>query len=229
MNKPTSVKFLNESFPKTIDVLNSSPVYDAQTKEEKVNLIKKLLKEKDAKIIAHYYTHADVQEVAELTGGNVSDSLEMAKFGANQSSKMLIVAGVRFMGETAKILNPEKKVLMPTLKAECSLDLNCPANDLLEFREKYPDRQLVVYANTSADVKAMADWVVTSSIAVKLIEHLNKQKIKIIWAPDKHLGSYLNDKTNANMKLWNASCIVHEEFKASSLLKLMKEKKDYKN
>ena len=226
MNKPTSVKFLNESFPKTIDVLNSSPVYDAQIKEEKVNLIKKLLKEKDAKIIAHYYTHADVQEVAELTGGNVSDSLEMAKFGANQSSKMLIVAGVRFMGETAKILNPEKKVLMPTLKAECSLDLNCPANDLLEFRKKYPDRQLVVYANTSADVKAMADWVVTSSIAVKLIEHLNKQKIKIIWAPDKHLGSYLNDKTNANMKLWNASCIVHEEFKASSLLKLMKENKD---
>ena len=226
MNKPTSVKFLNESFPKTIDVLNSSPVYDAQTKEEKVNLIKKLLKEKDAKIIAHYYTHADVQEVAELTGGNVSDSLEMAKFGANQSSKMLIVAGVRFMGETAKILNPEKKVLMPTLKAECSLDLNCPANDLLEFRKKYPDRQLVVYANKSADVKAMADWVVTSSIAVKLIEHLNKQKIKIIWAPDKHLGGYLNDKTNANMKLWNASCIVHEEFKASSLLKLMKENKD---
>ena len=226
MNKPTSVKFLNESFPKTIDVLNSSPVYDAQTKEEKVNLIKKLLKEKDAKIIAHYYTHADVQEVAELTGGNVSDSLEMAKFGANQSSKVLIVAGVRFMGETAKILNPEKKVLMPTLKAECSLDLNCPANDLLEFRKKYPDRQLVVYANTSADVKAMADWVVTSSIAVKLIEHLNKQKIKIIWAPDKHLGGYLNDKTNANMKLWNASCIVHEEFKASSLLKLMKENKD---
>lgn len=226
MNKPTSVKFLNESFPKTIDVLNSSPVYDAQTKEEKINLIKKLLKEKDAKIIAHYYTHADVQEVAELTGGNVSDSLEMAKFGANQSSKVLIVAGVRFMGETAKILNPEKKVLMPTLKAECSLDLNCPANDLLEFRKKYPDRQLVVYANTSADVKAMADWVVTSSIAVKLIEHLNKQKIKIIWAPDKHLGGYLNDKTNANMKLWNASCIVHEEFKASSLLKLMKENKD---
>ena len=226
MNKPTSVKFLNESFPKTIDVLNSSPVYDAQIKEEKVNLIKKLLKEKDAKIIAHYYTHADVQEVAELTGGNVSDSLEMAKFGANQSSKVLIVAGVRFMGETAKILNPEKKVLMPTLKAECSLDLNCPANDLLEFRKKYPDRQLVVYANTSADVKAMADWVVTSSIAVKLIEYLNKQKIKIIWAPDKHLGGYLNDKTNANMKLWNASCIVHEEFKASSLLKLMKENKD---
>tara|TARA_B100001059_G_scaffold149347_1_gene149164 strand:- start:1694 stop:2743 length:1050 start_codon:yes stop_codon:yes gene_type:complete len=226
MNKLNNVKFVNESFPKTIDILNSSPVYDAKTKEDKINLIKRLLKEKDAKIIAHYYTHPDVQEVAEITGGNVSDSLEMAKFGANQSSKMLIVAGVRFMGETAKILNPEKKILMPTLEAECSLDLNCPAPDLNKFREKYPDRQLVVYANTSAEVKAMADWVVTSSIAVKLIEHLNKKNIKIIWAPDKHLGSYIKDKTNADMKLWNASCIVHEEFKASSLLKLMKENKD---
>ena len=197
MNKLNSVKFVNESFPKTIDVLNSSPVYDAKTKEDKVNLIKRLLKEKDAKIIAHYYTHPDVQEVAEITGGNVSDSLEMAKFGANQSSKMLIVAGVRFMGETAKILNPEKKILMPTLEAECSLDLNCPAADLNQFRKKYPDRQLVVYANTSAEVKAMADWVVTSSIAVKLIEHLNKKNIKIIWAPDKHLGGYIKDKTKS--------------------------------
>ena len=225
MNK-LSNKLSNESFPKTIDVLNSSPVYDASSKKDKINLIRKLLKEKDAKIIAHYYTHADVQEVAEITGGNVSDSLEMAKFGANQSSKMLIVAGVRFMGETAKILNPEKKILMPTLEAECSLDLNCPAPELLEFSKKYPDRQIVVYANTSAEVKAMADWVVTSSIAVKLIEHLNKKNIKAIWAPDKHLGRYINDKTNADMKLWNASCIVHEEFKASSLMELMKSNKD---
>ena len=137
MNKLNNVKFVNESFPKTIDILNSSPVYDAKTKEDKINLIKRLLKEKDAKIIAHYYTHPDVQEVAEITGGNVSDSLEMAKFGANQSSKMLIVAGVRFMGETAKILNPEKKILMPTLEAECSLDLNCPAPDLNKFRENH--------------------------------------------------------------------------------------------
>ena len=118
MNKLDNIKFNNESFPKTIDILNSSPIYDAKTKEYKINLIKELLREKDAKIIAHYYTHEDIQEVAELTGGNVSDSLEMAKFGANQSSKTLIVAGVRFMGETAKILNPEKKVLMTTLDAE---------------------------------------------------------------------------------------------------------------
>ena len=108
-----NIKILNDSFPRTIDVLNSSPVYDPKIRKEKINLLKKLLLEKDAKIIAHYYTHEDIQEVAEITGGNVSDSLEMAKFGANQSSKMLIVAGVRFMGETAKILNPEKKILMP--------------------------------------------------------------------------------------------------------------------
>ena len=226
MNKIDNIKLPNESFPKTIDILNSSPVYDTKTKGDKIDLIKKLLKEKDAKIIAHYYTHEDVQEVAELTGGNVSDSLEMAKFGASQSSKTLIVAGVRFMGETAKILNPEKKILMPTLDAECSLDLNCPAPKLLEFRNLYPDRELVVYANTSAEVKAMADWVVTSSIAVKLIEYLNERNTKIIWAPDKHLGNYLNEKTKADMKLWNASCIVHEEFKASSLLKLKEKNPD---
>jgi len=220
MNKLNNVNLSNKSFPKTIDILNSSPSYNANIKKDKIELIKKLLIEKDAKIIAHYYTHEDIQEVAELTDGNVSDSLEMAKFGAMQSSKILIVAGVRFMGETAKILNPEKKILMPTLEAECSLDLNCPAPKLLEFRNLYPDRELVVYANTSAEVKAMADWVVTSSIAVKLIEYLNKRNTKIIWAPDKHLGNYLNEKTKADMKLWNASCIVHEEFKASSLLKL---------
>jgi len=226
MNKLNTVKYYSDTFPKTIDILNSSPVYDTKSKEDKIELIKKLLKEKDAKLVAHYYTHEDVQEVAEITGGNVSDSLEMAKFGASQSSKMLVVAGVRFMGEAAKILSPEKKILMPTLDAECSLDLNCPASELKKFSEQYPDREIVVYANTSAEVKAMADWVVTTSIAVKLIEYLNKEKIKIIWAPDKHLGNYLNEKTNADMKLWNASCIVHEEFKAEALSKLKEKNQD---
>ena len=226
MNKLNTVKYYSDAFPKTIDILNSSPVYDTKSKEDKIELIKKLLKDKDAKLVAHYYTHEDVQEVAEITGGNVSDSLEMAKFGASQSSKMLVVAGVRFMGETAKILSPEKKILMPTLDAECSLDLNCPASELRKFSEQYPEREIVVYANTSAEVKAMADWVVTSSIAVKLIEYLNKENIKIIWAPDKHLGNYLNEKTNADMKLWNASCIVHEEFKAEALLKLKEKNQD---
>tara|TARA_Y100000768_G_scaffold53621_2_gene35326 strand:+ start:350 stop:1399 length:1050 start_codon:yes stop_codon:yes gene_type:complete len=226
MNKLNTVKYYSDAFPKTIDILNSSPVYDTKSKEDKIELIKKLLKDKDAKLVAHYYTHEDVQEVAEITGGNVSDSLEMAKFGASQSSKMLVVAGVRFMGETAKILSPEKKILMPTLDAECSLDLNCPASELKKFCQQYPEREIVVYANTSAEVKAMADWVVTSSIAVKLIEYLNKENIKIIWAPDKHLGNYLNEKTNADMKLWNASCIVHEEFKAEALLKLKEKNQD---
>ena len=226
MNKLNNVKLSNESFPKTIDILNSSPSYNADIKKDKIELIKKLLIEKDAKIIAHYYTHEDIQEVAELTDGNVSDSLEMAKFGAMQSSKILIVAGVRFMGETAKILNPEKKILMPTLKAECSLDLNCAAPKLLEFSKLYPDREIVVYANTSAEVKAIADWVVTSSIAVKVIEHLKKDNKKIIWAPDKHLGNYLKKVTNADMKLWDASCIVHEEFKASALATLISNNKD---
>ena len=226
MNKLNTEKYYNDTFPKTIDILNSSPKYDSKTKEEKINLIKQLLDEKDAKIVAHYYTHEDLQEVAELTGGNVSDSLEMARFGANQASKMLIVAGVRFMGETAKILSPDKKILMPTLEAECSLDLNCPASELKKFSDKYPEREIVVYANTSAEVKAMADWVVTSSIAVKLIEYLKKENIKVIWAPDKHLGNYINEKTNADMKLWNASCIVHEEFKAKALMNLKEKNND---
>ena len=126
---------IKQEFPITKDVLGARIEYSQDEKEEKKKIIKKLLKERDAKIVAHYYVHEDIQEIAELTGGNVSDSLEMAKFGSNQSSKTLIVAGVRFMGETAKILNPEKKILMPTLEAECSLDLNCPASELLEFRE----------------------------------------------------------------------------------------------
>ncbi len=226
MSNVKNLKYKSMIFPRTIDILNSSPTYNKKTKNDKISLIKKLLKQKNAKIIAHYYTHEDIQEVAELTGGFVSDSLEMAKFGSAQSSEILLVAGVRFMGETAKILNPEKKILMPTLDAECSLDLNCPAPEFLEFCKKHPDREIVVYANTSAEVKAMADWVVTSSIAVKLIIYLNKNNKKIIWAPDKHLGNYLYNKTGADMKIWNASCIVHEEFKAKALSNLMNLNKD---
>jgi len=226
MSDINNLKSENRSYPKTIDILDSSPKYDIKTRQQKIELIKQLLKEKDAKIIAHYYTHEDIQEVAELTDGNVSDSLEMAKFGQNQSSKTLIVAGVKFMGETAKILNPEKKILMPTLEAECSLDLNCPAEELKKYSNKYPDREIVVYANTSAEVKALADWVVTSSIAVKLIDYLRKKNKKIIWAPDKYLGDYIQKKTNADMKIWNASCIVHEEFKAEVLKNLISKNKD---
>lgn len=181
------------------------------------SLIKALLIEKNAAIIAHYYTDGVLQELAEETGGFVSDSLEMARFGRDTSASTLIVAGVRFMGETACILSPNKTVLMPTIEATCSLDIACPVDEFSAFCDAHPDREVVVYANTSAAVKARADWVVTSSIAVDVIEHLHAQGKKIIWAPDKHLGSYIQGKTGADMLLWDGACIVHEEFKAKGL------------
>lgn len=182
--------------------------------------IKRLLKERDAVLVAHYYTAPIVQKLAEETGGFVSDSLEMARFGRDHTASTLIVAGVKFMGETAKILTPHKKVLMPTLEATCSLDIGCPAQEFTAFCDAHPDRTVVVYANTSAAVKARADWVVTSSCAVDIIEHLDELGEKIIWAPDKHLGNYVQQKTGADMLLWDGSCIVHEEFKARGLLDL---------
>lgn len=188
--------------------------------EERMALIariKRLLKEQDAVLVAHYYVHEDLQRLAEETGGYVSDSLDMARFGHEHPARTLVVAGVRFMGETAKILNPEKRVLMPTLKAECSLDLGCPADKFIPFCDQHPDRTVVVYANTSAEVKARADWVVTSSIAVKLIQHLKDKGEKILWAPDKHLGSYIRKVTDADMLLWNGACVVHEAFKGQAL------------
>lgn len=182
--------------------------------------IKQLLKEQDAVLVSHYYTDPLLQELAEETGGCVADSLEMARFGNRHPAKTLVVAGVRFMGETAKILNPEKRVLMPTLEATCSLDIGCPIDEFSKFCDAHPDRTVVVYANTSAAVKARADWVVTSSIALEVVEHLAAQGEKIIWAPDKHLGSYVQKQTGADILLWNGSCIVHEEFKAKGLADL---------
>ncbi len=182
--------------------------------------IKSLLKEKNAVLVAHYYTDPVLQALAEETGGCVSDSLEMARFGKTHPASTLVVAGVKFMGETAKILTPEKTVLMPTLEATCSLDLGCPIDSFSAFCDQYPDRVVVVYANTSAAVKARADWVVTSSIALKVVEYLHDQGKKIIWAPDKHLGTYVQRETGADMLLWDAACIVHEEFKAKGILDL---------
>ncbi|MEX0618060.1 MAG: quinolinate synthase NadA [Pseudohongiellaceae bacterium] len=180
--------------------------------------LRALLRERDATLVAHYYTDAHLQELAEATGGFVGDSLEMARYGRDADSSTLVVGGVRFMGETAKILSPEKHVLMPTLEATCSLDIACPIDAFSRFCDQHPDRTVVVYANTSAAVKARADWVVTSSIAVDVIEHLKEQGKKVIWAPDKHLGAYIERVTGADMLLWNAACIVHEEFKARGLL-----------
>ncbi|MDW8848297.1 quinolinate synthase NadA [Erwinia sp. MMLR14_017] len=182
--------------------------------------IKRLLKERNAVMVAHYYTDPEIQALAEETGGCVADSLEMARFGSQHAAKTLLVAGVRFMGETAKILSPEKTILMPTLQAECSLDLGCPIEEFTRFCDAHPDRTVVVYANTSAAVKARADWVVTSSIAVDLIEHLDSLGEKIIWAPDRHLGQYVTRQTGADILCWQGTCIVHDEFKTQALQRM---------
>ena len=186
-----------------------------------LNNIKKLLIENDAKIIAHYYVDEQVQRLAEDTSGFVGDSLEMARYGAQQKESTLIVAGVKFMGETAKILSPDKKVLMLDIEATCSLDTGCDFDEFKKFCNDDNDREVVVYANTSAKVKSISDWVVTSSIAVPLIEHLTSLGKKLIWAPDKYLGNYVIDTTGADMLLWDGSCIVHEEYKTIELKSMM--------
>jgi len=179
--------------------------------------IKQLLIEKNAVLVAHYYTDPEIQALAEETGGCVADSLEMARFGAQHNADTLIVAGVKFMGETAKILTPEKKVLMPELEATCSLDLGCPIDEFSAFCDQHPDHTVVVYANTSAAVKARADWVVTSSIALEIVEMLESEGKPILWGPDRHLGSYIEKETGAKMLMWQGACIVHDEFKAKAL------------
>jgi len=190
---------------------------DEQEKAALIARIKQLLQEQDAVLLAHYYVPGDLQDLAEETGGIVSDSLDMANYGHQHPAKTIVVAGVRFMGETAKILNPEKRVLMPDPEATCSLDLGCPADEFSAFCDAHPDRTVVVYANTSVEVKARADWMVTSSIALPLVKHLHEQGQKILWAPDRHLGHYVQQQTGADMLLWQGSCIVHDEFKASEL------------
>jgi quinolinate synthase len=188
--------------------------------------IKQLLKDKNAVLVAHYYTDPEIQALAEETGGCVADSLEMARFGNQHPATTLIVAGVKFMGETAKILTPEKTVLMPALEATCSLDLGCPIEQFSEFCDQHPDHTVVVYANTSAAVKARADWVVTSSIALEIVEMLESEGKPIIWGPDRHLGSYIAKETGADMLMWQGACIVHDEFKAKALREL---KQQYPN
>src|SRR5438128_12282244 len=201
-------------------------VPEAPSAEERGELkarIRRLLRERGAVLLAHYYVDPDIQDLAEETGGCVADSLEMARFGRAQSAPTLVVAGVRFMGETAKLLNPEKRVLMPDLDATCSLDLGCPADEFSAFCDRHPERTVVVYANTSAAVKARADWVVTSSCALEIVESLMDNGETIIWGPDKHLGTYIQRQTGADMLLWHGACVVHEEFKALELELLKKE------
>ncbi len=200
------------------------PLEPSQTERAALkDKIRGLLKAKNAVMVSHYYVHPDLQDLAEETGGLVSDSLEMARFGRDHAAQTLVVSGVKFMGETAKILSPEKRVLMPDLDATCSLDLGCPADDFSAFCDAHPDRTVVVYANTSAAVKARADWLVTSSCALDIVRALKDQGQKILWAPDRHLGSYIERETGADMVFWNGACIVHDEFKAFELEALKQE------
>jgi quinolinate synthase len=208
------------NMPATPRIIAPAMVEESLNEVERSALIariKTLMAQQNAVLVAHYYTSADLQDLAEETGGCVSDSLEMARFGHAHAAGTVIVAGVKFMGETAKILNPEKRVLMPDLNANCSLDMACPADEFTAFCDQHPDRTVVVYANTSAAVKARADWVVTSGTAVRIVAHLHQQGKKILWAPDRHLGKYVQATTGADMLLWQGACVVHEAFKAKEL------------
>jgi len=198
------------------------PILSVEERDNLKNRIKKMLKEQNAVLVAHYYTDGALQDLAEETGGCVADSLEMARFGTTHDANTLVVAGVRFMGETSKILNNEKRVLMPDLAATCSLDEGCPHDAFSSFCDQNPDHTVVVYANTSAEVKARSDWVVTSGIALPIIRHLAEKNKKILWGPDKHLGRYVQKQTGADMILWPGSCVVHEEFRSVALQRLRK-------
>ncbi|MGM0526430.1 MAG: quinolinate synthase NadA [Pseudomonadota bacterium] len=216
MSAIQTVDSLDYAFPP-----KPKPLSDQQKADYRAR-IKELLQQNNAVLVAHYYTDPEIQALAEETGGCVADSLEMARFGRDHEADTLIVAGVRFMGETAKILTPNKTVFMPTLKAECSLDLGCPPEDFSAFCDQHPDRTVVVYANTSAAVKARADWVVTSSMALELVEDLDSKGEKILWGPDRHLGNYIQKQTGADMVMWQGACVVHDEFKSQALLDLKK-------
>ena len=217
---PTSACQIRQAWAKVAD----TP--DRETAGRLKDEIKALLKEKNAVLVAHYYVDPLIQDLALETGGCVGDSLEMARFGAEHEADTLVVAGVRFMGESAKILCPEKTVLMPDLEAECSLDLGCPEEAFSAFCDQHPDRTVVVYANTSAAVKARADWVVTSSVALEIVSYLKSRGEKLIWGPDRHLGDYIRRETGADMLLWQGSCIVHNEFKGQELAALKAEHPD---
>lgn len=180
--------------------------------------IRKLCKEKDAVIMAHYYTTGDIQEVADFIG----DSLALAQQAAKTKAKIIVMCGVHFMAETCKILCPEKIVLCPDPAAGCSLADSCKAEDLKKFKEEHPGHMVVSYVNTTAEVKALTDVVVTSGNAKKIVDSLPKDA-KIIFGPDYNLGSYINSVTGRDMLLWNGGCHVHERFSVDEIKKLKKE------
>ncbi len=187
-----------------------------------------LIKEKNALLIAHYYTNETMQKLCEAAGGAIGDSLEMARIGRDSDKDLLLVAGVRFMGETAKILSPNKTVIMPDLNAECSLDLCCEVDDLKRVKKLHPEATVVAYANTSAEVKAQSDWIVTSSLAVELGKYLTKLGKPILWVPDRHLGSYIAAQSECDIFCWPGRCIVHDSFEENALDFVKKEYPDAK-
>ncbi len=177
--------------------------------------IEKLKKEKNAVILAHYYQNPDIQDVADYIG----DSLGLSQQAAKTKADIIVFAGVHFMAETAKILSPQKKVLLPDLKAGCSLADSCPADKFEAFKNAHPDHLVISYVNCSAQIKALTDIVCTSTNAVQIVESFPKDK-KIIFAPDKNLGAYINKKTGRNMLLWDGACMVHEIFSLQKITKL---------
>ena len=183
--------------------------------------INRLKKEKNAVILSHYYVDGDLQDIADFVG----DSLQLAQQAAKTEADIIVFVGVHFMAETAKIINPSKKVILPDLKASCSLAESAPAEKFRKFREKYPDHKVISYINCTADLKTMTDVVCTSSNAVKIVESFSPDE-KLIFAPDRNLGNYLNSITGRNMVLWDGACMVHEQYSVEKIIALMDEHKD---
>jgi quinolinate synthase len=177
--------------------------------------IERLRKEKKAIILAHYYQVDEIQDIADYIG----DSLALAQYTSKTKADMILLAGVRFMAETVKIINPQKKVLLPDLKAGCSLADSCKASDFIEFKKMYPDRTVVTYINTTIEIKALSDIICTSSNAAQIIESLPKNE-KILFAPDRNLGNYIKDRTNRDIVVWNGACHVHKQFSLERIIKL---------
>jgi quinolinate synthase len=193
------------------------------TPEQNILEIKKLKEEKNAIILAHYYQTGDIQDIADFVG----DSLALSQKAASNSADIILFAGVKFMAETAKILAPQKKVLLPDLNAGCSLANSCKAEDFEKFLSENPGRTVISYVNTTAEIKAMSDIICTSSNAVQIVESLPPEE-KIIFAPDRNLGNYILNKTGRDMIIWNGTCHVHEEFSLEAILKLKEENPDAK-
>jgi quinolinate synthase len=194
-----------------------------QTSDNFVSGIKRMKAEKNAVILAHFYQTGDIQDIADFVG----DSLALSQKAAATSADIILFAGVKFMAETAKILAPEKKVLLPDMNAGCSLADSCKADDFVKFIKANPDRTIVTYVNTSAEIKALSDIICTSSNAVQIVESLPAGE-KIIFAPDRNLGNYVINKTGRDIVIWNGTCHVHEEFSLEAILKLKQENPDAK-